>query len=455
MRKNYLIAYMLPVLVIVGCEREAAISGMDEGEPIVFTAKIAGGSSMDVSTRAETAAGNTYEHIPADIVSEMDAARDRLLKRTFITKATSELGRSRDVIRVYNQNDPGELPVFDLGERCFQYVCDRHNDDNGYNDAGSDEEDGWVKGEVNEHSEYVFAPDVVDGREKGFRLADLVDDNSSYFAFYAAWWRTYSPSFAGVSPTEVERDQSTEDALLNSDMLLARTRHLLIGFEQPIRFVFYHAFAMLDVRVTLPVYNEGHRVTGEEDKEGEVLPSGYRMDEVDMYMTNFRTKFSINPNTSTNTGDKPDVSEDRSVDPVGEIKMYRYYTESSDKPYTNPDAGHPDTGLDGEGVVENSRYRTYGFCGIVPSTTFPNATIDYPILRLKVKDPLTGNPQSLVYIPRVSEDAGVTPLSGVNSGYISIVEFGVSRVSGRMLVLSAQVQPWDPAYADVDVQREQ
>ncbi len=421
---DIIMVYGMAALFLAGCEHEAVTTPSEtRGRVLRFAGGIGTSARADVSAETTRADAGTVE-------SGLAASRERLLKKTFVWE-----GEPRDVIRVCNVESPEALPDFRLeGGRTYRYVCLKHNDENGdpYPDTGSPEEDSHV-GDT--YSEYTFEP--VDG-EKGFRIGDLVDDGKDYFRLYAAWWREYSYFPEKDGPEGIAKDQSEEEGFLNSDLLLAFKTHNINEFEEPIRLKFHHSLSMLDVRVEVPVYDPGSRENGEETR-----PSGYKTGDVRMSMTNVPTGFTINTGTEKNSDVLVDVIADTKT-VADEIPMFRYYMEDEDK--EGDDAGHEGSDGTEEGPAPTvSRYRTYGFCGILPPA-LPGTGL--PLLRLHLKDPLTGKDEAYVYIPDQDPGSGGLALSGEK---ISVLRLKLSRSMKRMLVLSARVEPWNKAAGTLDM----
>lgn len=422
------VACGLAALALAGCEHEAVTAPPDtRGGLLHFTAGIGnGGETGEVPAGAAQSDAGTAEDVIA-------AARDALLKKTFVWSGDEP----HDIIRVCNVENNTESPDFELtGERTYQYECSKYVGK--FEDTGSDEEDDSVSDNHTTYSEYEFKPHGKDG----FYIRNLVDDGNNYFRLFAAWWRGYShPKADGTVPAGIAADQSAREDFLNSDLLMAFVGHNIEAFEEPIRLVFHHSLSMLDVRVEVPVY-----VPGDKGGEEESLPSGYKMEDVRMSMTNVPTKFTVSSASDINGGELVGVvpTDER----VGEIPMYRYYVEDEDK----GDGSPGDTGHEGEDVKgdesQKSRYRTYGFCGILPPMAVDT---EHPLVRLHLKDPLTGKEEAYIYIPTQEAGSGGLALSG---GHISVVRLKLYRSMKEMLVLSAEVEPWEKATGTLDMMEE-
>ena len=443
MKTSNIIAYCFTVLAFAGCERDDIETGIRTvGEqPLLFTAGIAHEASLDVTTRSWT--------IPDDSITtmkEMDKALGELLKKTF-NYSTNDGGV--DVIRIVNVRSGEEVPKFDLNEsNVYQYICKEHNN-NGFDDVGSDEEDKWAQ-QVNGDtlSEYTFVPDTKLGEAKGsygFYINNLINAGDNYFRFYAMWWREFSPQGEKAVPASIiKTDQSTKDSLLNSDLMLAIRGHSLNNPYDTIRFTFFHVFSLLDVRISLPVF-----IAGNKEGAGDTLPSGYKQDEIKMEMMGIPLDYDIPHSGSFSSNQKllltANVEAGARFDTV---PMYCYYIEDEMLPDTDPEAGHTEKD-DVNDESSKSQYRTYGFCGIMPPITISwegaQTTEARPLLRLTVKDPLSGEDKRYTYTPRQSDSNPLT-LAG---GAISEIRLRLSRTADDMLVLWGNILPWTDAEAEI------
>lgn len=437
MRRAKTIAYFLSALLLAGCGRDAAeeVSPAGGERPLLFTAKIAGGGSdgLSVGTRADESGGGTeVEGIPD---KEFDAARDALLKKTFTPGDDTHPG---DAIRISNVASASTEPSFALGDpHCFQYVCKQHNDEQGFINDGTTAEDNYATEHFDPQnpsdgwSEYLFTPEkTVDGTARGFYRSNLITDGMSYFRFYAFLSQNDDES----SLPEVKKDQSKEEDFLSSDALFALTGHAVSAIDRPIRFIFYHAHAMLDVRLVLPVYYPGHKQDGDTDPEE--LPSGYLSDSVWLYLTNVKTDYRVAWAEQSTSGQEVPTKLIDDAERVPEIPMYRYHLEES--------GGHEEQDSDDE-ESKSSKYLTYGYCAIVPKQNLPGdtdhatgAVTNYlPLLRLYVKNPITGEKEKYVYIPSGAEGLEL------KEGTISVLHLKLSRTASNQLTIMGQIQEWD------------
>ncbi len=357
------------------------------------------------------------------------------MKKTFTPGDDANPG---DAIRISNVASPSAEPNFDLDDlHCFQYVCEKHNDgdddDNKFADVGSTEEDNYVKEHYDSWSEYLFTPAaMVDGTKRGFYISNLITDTQSYFRFYAFWcYKGYS----GTSLPEVKQNQLNEVDFLNSDALFAQTVHNVIAYDSPIRFIFYHAHAMLDVRLDLPDYEPGHKQSGSGDTTPERLPSGYKQDDVRLVLTNVKTAYRVAWASQSSSSIEVETELMDDAERVDEIPMHRYHVEEGyeGKGHLEQDSADAES--------ESSYYRTYGFCAIVPKQempTDPATGTDLPLLRLYVKNPITDEQETYVY----------TPGSGglaLTQGTISVLHLRLSRTANDQLTVMGHIEEWDRA----------
>lgn len=407
------------VLVFAGCEHEPVPEVPDGERPLYCTAGIANTSSAE-RTRA-------WADDHSEIMKAMDSEREKLLKKTFTVG---------DVIRICNTKSDTEEPSFNLGGKSsvYQYVWKERISESGYPE-GSDKEDEWIthKDRIDSYSEYLFKPDPMRGTDGtyGFYINDLTTDGGNYFQLYATWWREYR-SGENQNEPNIKTDQSTKDGFLNSDMMLAYREHSISMPYDPIRFVFWHVFAMLDVRITLPVFKEGHASTGPNDLE--IPSSGY--DAVEVSMTNIPTEYTI-----VHTGDLVSHAQlgidANTASTTNEIPMYCYYKGEEFEDFDSEDES-----------AGKSQYRTYGFCGILPPMRWTQEQEIRPLLKVKLKDPAIGGDGVDKYYtytperlrnPDGSEGEVSLTLTG---GTISVVVFRRYRNMDDMEVVRGFIQPW-------------
>ena len=421
-----IIVYCFAVGAFAGCEHEVAPDPLPVREhPLYFTAGIAGAASAGITTRADDPDTDT-------ITPKLVAARDSLLKKTFT---------EGDVIRICNTNTDKEEPSFNIegSSSVYQYVWKKYKNESGFPE-GSDEEDKWLdEGPNDSRSEYLFVPDSIPSTDVkyGFYASDLISDGANYFQLYAAWWKEFEPGVRDNAPV-IERDQSTKDGFLNSDMMLAYRKHSIDYPYAAMRLVFWHVFSMLDVRITLPDYDKGHVNAGEGDAIPDRLPSGYEKDSVKLFMTNVPVDYSITHTADYSSGNLLSVLPNTS-ERAEAIPMYRYYTSG---PFLK------DVQVD-EGKMKKDSCRTYGFCGIVPPMEWTADQEVQPLLRLKLKDPLSRADRYYTYTPtKINDSEYSLTLQG---GHISVLEFDLSRNADDMEVVRATIQPWTEAETDVPV----
>ena len=420
-----IIVYCFAVGAFAGCEHEVAPDPLPVREhPLYFTAGIAGSASAGITTRAD--ASDT-------ITPKLVAARDSLLKKTFT---------EGDVIRICNTNTDKEEPSFNIEGRSsvYQYVWKKYKNESGLPE-GSDEEDKWLdEGPDDSRSEYLFVPDSIPSTDVkyGFYASDLISDGANYFQLYAAWWKEFEPGVRDNAPV-IERDQSTKDGFLNSDMMLAYRKHSIDYPYAAMRLVFWHVFSMLDVRITLPDYDKGHVNTGEGDAIPDRMPSGYEKDSVKLSMLGIPLGYTVTHSADYNPGSLLSVIAKTDVTSP-DIPMYLYYTSG---PFPKDDT------VD-EGKVETSNYRTYGFCGILPPLTWTADQEVQPLLRLKLKDPLSGADRYFAYTPNKQNDDSANSLT-LACGKISVVVFDLPRNADEMEVVRATIEPWTEAEVEVPV----
>lgn len=410
-------------LFFVGCEHETVmdLSGPEGERPLRFSAVLAsGGGSVDIETRAQ----DKVEAVDDTIKAKLTAARNAIEKTKFNYGETGG-----DLIRICNVESNNATPYFSLSlgdrsARTYEYECKKYI--GRYKDEGTAEEDTVLGQDYLKYSEYSFEPH----NSKGFFRGDLVSYDNKHM-FYAMWRGSYRDDQSVEA--YIPADQSTLSGLQTADIMLAYLSKN-ISSEDSIRLFFRHSLCMIDVHLTLPLYTPG----GDTDKGGQVPPSGYRLAEVEMEMTNIPTDFTISSSEALSSAAMVTVVPGSNT--VDRIPMYKYFVEDSTQTWENPDAGHKEK--DNEDEEEESQYRTYGFCGIVPPMKWA-ASNTTPLLRVKLKDAATGKDESYVYIPTESSESANA--FNLVQGNISILEFKISRSMKEMMLVRAEVQPWTQA----------
>lgn len=418
-----IIIYCFAVWMFAGCEHDTLPGSLPGKErPLYFTAGVAKSASEGHATREG-------DNITAELVS----VRDTLLKKTF---------KKGDVIRICNTRRDEERPSFNLDgtNSVYQYVWKEYVGGSGYPE-GSDDEDGWVwDGEYDKNSEYLFVPDSISTDVKyGFYASDLVADQGNYFQLYGVWWREFNSGNTMEEP-KIKEDQGKIEGFLNSDMMLAYRRHTIDKPYAPVRLVFWHVFAMLDVRITLPVFEEGN-------EEGTKLPSGYRENEVKLSMRGIPVSYMIASTGENNSGVMFPVAVDYSnATYADDVPMYLYHTSTVFRKKDSKDD-------------EESSYRTYGFCGILPPIKWTQMQEGQPLLRLALRDPVSHADRYYTYTPDRTNSGGTGDGGGttgstsltLEGGEITVLEFSLSRTMDKMEVVQGFVEDWTDAEVDVSV----
>ncbi len=417
-------------LSFVGCEHEAVdgLSGPEEEgkRPLRFFAMLPG-AAVDVETRAEDQAEADRDSIKA----KMTAARNAIEKRQFDWKQAGTAGTG-DLIRVCNVESNSATPYFslslgDLSARTCEYECKQYIGRFPGNE-GTATEDSVLGKEYLTYSEYEFVPH---GQKGGFFQKDLVSYENKYM-FYAMWRGSYRNDQSVES--YIPSDQSGLDSLKTADIMLAYLS-MNMNSEDSVRLFFRHSLCMIDVHLTLPMYTQG--VSGD---GGDEPPSGYRLLDVEAELTHIPVDFTISSSEATSSAAMVTVLPGNNI--AEKIPMYKYFVEDETQTWQNPDAGHYER--DNEDEEKESRYRTYGFCAIVPPMKWSSGN-QTPLLRVKLKSP-TGSNESYVYIPTESStSSGSSNTFNLVQGNISVLEFKISRSMKDMMLVRAKIEPWTKA----------
>lgn len=424
-------------LFFVGCEHEvgADLPG-PEGKPLRFSAMIASsGSPVNIKTKAVDAFQADLEKVDQELIE----ARTRIEKKKFDYEKEDGSG---DLILIYNVKSTSDTLNFASGnERTYIYECKKYIGDAQYGGEGTAEEDTHLSGNATTYSEYEFQP--YGGR--GFYMNNLVNDGLGKFSFYGMWRGSFAQD---VAETSIPTDQSTAEEFRRADVMLAfMSMDTKVVGSETMRFVFHHSLCMLDVRVTLPLYDPGVR---DEDEQKE--PSGYRLRDVEMYMTNVPKDFIISTTASYNAGDPVEIAKTNMSENEIQIPMYKYYVEDSTLTYQDLDreeVGHLE---EDDETGTTSHYRTYGFCGIIPPVSWMDQDENPPLLRLRLKDPISGLPEYYVFKPGTNQDEASQFY--VKGGQISVLKFKLSRSLKRMMLVSAKIEPWMKLEGNLDLQEE-
>lgn len=327
---------------------------------------------------------------------EQDSDAESYLHNSFIL--------DRSVIRVVNTLN---YATPDFRNSAYEYV---------YTTEGI----AWEDDEPNffpllEGSEYGDE-DRVD--ENGGIDNDAIVPTSNAFIFEAACYPIYYEPFDAVWT-----DQSNEDDFLASDLLLAYTRKSLDDRYGLLKLRFWHVFSMVRIELKLPIADtDSDNGFPEDDPQGERTVSGVTLD--DMYTT-----YTVRYTEAINSGEARTVAA-TSDGGRTDIRMYRL-------PYAD------DT------VEENGvRYQICQFAAIVP------------VQQIRTQETLlTMNIRTIVGIGEdgsqvVLEKAYTyTPsrLIDMQQGKITVLRLDASTDDSEPVLLSAEVQPWNPSWTETEL----
>ena len=253
---------------------------------------------------------------------------------------------------------------------------------------------------------YKFTP--VGGAEQGFDWRTL-EPTSAYYMFEAM----YFPQNAYY--TEVEADQRTKKNLDKADMLIAYHGQLVKDKGKPVRLTFYHAFAMVKVEITLPVHDTP-------------LDGPFPADAIkDVYMRAMLRGYEVNYSEAIdNDGVRTVMAKDNEAPGDSPLRkdVFMYRVSKTEK------------------VENEKKYETYVYCGIVPQQKFLNEGKDFLFFQVERND---GSGQGEYrYVPN-------TPALTLRAGHILNLKLAIDSDTHEVVVLSAEVAPWEHSESDMEI----
>lgn len=365
--------YIIPVLLLLAaCTSEETINNLPETQ------------STDTAVSFSASIGGSN---PSRADGEED---DEYLHKHFINEG--EDGR-QSRIRVVNTVNYS-VPDFTDPTQYKEYA---------YTGNGTET---WESNEAN------FTPWQEGG---GFNWNEIRPTAAS-FVFEAA---CYPNSYEPFETVPTDQSQNIAD-FLKADLLLAHHRQDLNARYDLVKLRFYHAFAMIRVKIKLPV-------TGPQIKGG--FPS-HAINEV--RLKNMQAGYDIDyTSTIDNNGLRP-VSA--SGDKITEgIKMYPLtYAQSS---------------TDGNTTTES-----YTYCGIVPEQTIEEGSTlvsfsinTYPGTQNGNNEWDDAEAQEYIFVRRNQNIR-------IRQAYITDLQLGIEVEVPETILLKAEVQPWGERYTEMPLQ---
>lgn len=253
---------------------------------------------------------------------------------------------------------------------------------------------------------------------KGFDWR-ILQPTSIYYVFEAL-------HFPGKSYLkEVPVDQTTADKMKVADMLIAHHRQTLEQKGKPVKLTFHHAFAMVEVRVKLPV--------SDTPTEGP-YPAGALQR---VYMKDMLTRYNVNyseviNNDELRTVRVPAEDEEATGSEAAalrkDIDMWRVSDDTFETKV-----------VDGDTI----RYQQYIYRGIVPEQKFREKGQDFLYFAVKRHD---GTDKLTYYRFKVTGTS-----FSLKSSHILSLTLTIDDNSNEVVVLTAKIKPWNQAEADMEI----
>lgn len=250
---------------------------------------------------------------------------------------------------------------------------------------------------------------------KGFDWRTLVP-TSIYYVFEAM----YFPGKEYLK--EVPANQNELDMLEKADILIAHHRQSLDLRGKAVQLTFHHAFAMVQVKVKLPV--------SDLPTEGPFPKNAIE----DVYMRAMLTGYEVNysqviDNDGLRTVGAPAADEALPSDTPGLRKDVHMRQISTREMIED---------VNGKSI----RFQEYVFQGIVPAQKFLNQGNEF--LYFKVKKHDGGEPKLFKYVPEKST------LSLISS-HVLHLSLEINTDLQDVVVLTAEIRPWGKARNDMEI----
>lgn len=355
--------HIIPVLLLLAaCTSEETINNSPEIQPtdtaVGFSASIGGGSP----SRADEEEDDEYLH--KDFINEGEGGRQSRIR----------------IVNTVNYS----VPDFTDATQYKEYA---------YTGDGTE---NWDSNEAN------FTPWQEGG---GFNWNEIRPTAAS-FVFEAA---CYPNSYEPFETVPTDQSEKIED-FLKADLLLAHHRQDLDARYDLVKLRFYHAFAMIRVKIELPV-------TGPQVKGG--FPS-QAIQEV--RLENMKVGYDIDYTSAIdNNGLRPVSASEAGT--ASDIKMYPLkYAQSS--------------------TESSSTVESYVYCGIVPEQTIAEGSTlvsfsinTYPGTQNENNEWDGAEPREYIFVRRNQNIR-------IRQAYITDLQLGIKVDVPETILLNAEVQPW-------------
>ena len=293
-----------------------------------------------------------------------------------------------DQIRLYNPVSYSTPDFTDYSPTAYIYECDS------------------ARTALDEEYPYKFIP----FNSKGFKWKNL-NPTSIYYMFEAA----YFPGNKYFN--EVPSDQSTEENFKNADLLLTHHGQLISEQDTTVKLKFHHAFAMVQVKVKLPV--------SEFPDQGMFPENALKGVYMRAMLRNYEVDYSgVIDNDALRTVRVPKNDEALPVNNPKRKNIQMYCSSRT--------APTPETDNTGKEVI----YQGYIFQGIVPEQNFLNEGNDFLYFQVKRHDA-----EEVLYKFK-------TETLTLKSSHILNLTLSIDSNTLEIIVLTAEVKPWNTATVD-------
>ena len=252
---------------------------------------------------------------------------------------------------------------------------------------------------------------------KGFDWQTLLP-TSLYYVFEAM----YFPGNKYFD--EVPTDQNKEENFTKADMLIAHRRQPYTERGKAVKLTFHHAFAMVCLRVKIPV--------SPTPMDGPFLKDAIR----DVYMRSMLTKYEVNYTQVINDHGLRTVrvpKEDEEADPNAEGLRKDVYLFLKEKSEIKTEQS--------EG--KEIQYQEYEYRGIVPAQNFIDSGKDFILFKVNKNDG-SNEPKTFRYVPETSNISLI-------SSHVLNLSLEIKPELSDVVVLSAEIMPWGEASGDMEV----
>ncbi|WP_455621027.1 fimbrillin family protein [Parabacteroides sp.] len=249
---------------------------------------------------------------------------------------------------------------------------------------------------------------------EGFNWLNL-QPTSIYYFFEAI----HFPGGEYLDAENFPQDQSTPEALDKADMLIAHHRQLLEDKGKAVPLTFYHAFAMVRVKVKLPVSKDPTLSPFPPDALQEVYMRAMLVD----YTINFSGSIDNDGLRVVRVPSDPDTGKDKELGRHN-IIMCQTTPKKEETKNSNDD---------------QITYQEYVYQGIVPEQSFIDEGRDFLFFKVKRHDSPSEN---VVYKFTIDKTFSL------RSSHILNLELSIDKNDNEIVVVTAEVKPWKDAVTD-------